>query len=155
MNLDILKLSDQDLDDFVGLIKVFEDVFEMENFIIPNQKHLQRVLDNQNFIVFTAKIENKVIGGLTVYVLEQYYSAKPLAYIYDLAVLTEFQRQGIGKLLMSRLTDYCKQNGFEDAYVQAETDDVQAVNFYRTTTISNEIQSTQFSYLFDKNNIEH
>jgi aminoglycoside 3-N-acetyltransferase I len=151
MNLDIQKLSSQNLDDFVELIKVFEDVFEMKDFSLPDKKHLQRVLNNQNFIVFTAKTENKVIGGLTVYVLDQYYSAKPLAYVYDLAVLTEFQKQGIGKLLITNLIDYCKKNGFEEVYVQAETHDLQAINFYRTTIINSEIQAIQFSYSFEKN----
>ncbi len=152
MDIEIKKLSTQDISNFVDLLNIFEQVFEMDNFNKPDEKHLKSLLNKPDFFTLVAKHDSKVIGGLTVYILHRYYSTKPIAYIYDLGVLAEYQRKGIGQKLITYLTEYCKENGFEEAYVEAETDDTQAVNFYRTTDFSNELQATHFTYSFEKVN---
>ncbi len=151
MDIEIRKLNPTDIDDFSDLIKVFEEVFEWENFIFPKSNHLQRLLDNPNFLVFIGETDKKLVGGITVHVLDRYDTEKPSAYIYDLAVITDFQRKGIGKFIIATLNDYCKQNGFSEVFVQAETDDIRAVNFYKTTPISSELNATHFTYSFDNN----
>lgn len=146
MNIDIRILTPQDLDNFIELIRVFEDVFEMKNFTMPVNKHLQGILNKINFLALTVQVDKRIVGGLTVYILDQYYSEKPLAYIYDLAILTQYQRQGIGKKLIKYLTDYCKKNGFEEVFVQADKVDRNATDFYRSTNISDEEQLVHFYY---------
>jgi aminoglycoside 3-N-acetyltransferase I len=146
LGVSIEKLSSRKLDEFIELIRVFEDVFEMKNFNLPAAAHLQSLLDNPGFLVFVAKFRDKVIGGLTVYILDQYYSGKPLAYIYDLAVSVAHQRQGIGKKLILYLTEYCRKNGFEEVFVQADKIDDYAIDFYRTTRPTNEEQVVHFYY---------
>jgi aminoglycoside 3-N-acetyltransferase I len=90
-----------------------------------------------------------VIGGLTVYLLHHYVSPQPIAYIYDVGVMPNYQSNGIGKKLIDYLSQYCREKGIREDYVEAETDDMQAVNFYRTTPISSELQATHFTYTFD------
>ena len=70
-----------------------------------------------DFFVFVAVADNKVVGGLTAYTLQQYYSVSPLVFIYDIAIRTDAQRQGVGKRLISHLTNYCKDNNFEEMFV--------------------------------------
>lgn len=152
MTSEIKTLSSQDTNDFVALIKIFSDVFEMKDLKIPAHKYLENLLNKPDFLVLVAKHDNTVIGGLTVYVLHRYYSTKPIAYIYDVGVMPNYQRKGIGKKLISYLTQYCEENNFEDAYVEAETDDTHAVNFYKTTQISSVLQATHFTYSFDETN---
>ncbi len=155
MDIELKKLSPQDIDDFSDLIRIFQIVFEMNNFEKPDEKHLQSLLNKPDFFTLVAKYDNKVLGGLTVYILHRYYSTKPIAYIYDMGVLADYQRKGIGKKLITFLTNYCQENGFEEAFVQAEADDTQAVNFYKTTSYSNELQATHFTYSFDKGDIDN
>lgn len=149
MNVQIEKLSPQGINEFCELIRIFEAVFEMDHFEMPDEKHLQRLLSKSDFFVLVAKHDSKIIGGLTVYVLHRYYSTRPGAYIYDVGVLPGYQRKGVGKRLITYLTDYCKENDFEEAFVEAETDDLQAVSFYKTTAFSSELQATHFTYLFN------
>jgi len=144
-------LSHNDINDFTQLIDVFEEVFEMKNFVKPGNKYLHKVLAKPGFLVLVAKANGKVLGGLTVYILDQYYSQKPLAYIYDLAVLKDFRRKGIGKMLIKRLTDYCKKNGFDEIFVQADRVDGYALDFYRLTNPTNEEDVVHFSYLIKNN----
>lgn len=150
MDIQIERLTHRNIDDFSDLIKVYVEVFEWDNFSFPSKTHLQKLLNNEGFLVFVAKAKEKVIGGLTAHVLDRYDTEKPSAYIYDIAVLTNQQRKGTGKLLITTLNDYCEKNGFSEVFVQAETDDFQAVNFYKKTPISSELPATHFTYSFDR-----
>lgn len=145
--IEIKKLSKNDLPLFIDLIHVFEEVFEMKNFVCPEKQHLQNVLEKEDFHAFVATQNNKVIGGLTVYTLHQYYSLKPLAYIYDLAVLELHQRKGIGQQLIENTRGYFSALGYEEVFVQADKVDEYALDFYRKTKPSMEEDVSHFYYL--------
>lgn len=144
----IKKLTNRDVDCFLDLLNVFKNVFEWVSRT-PDPLYLKKVLDNKQFLVFIAIIDNVVVGGLTAYILDRYDSEKPSAYIYDIAVIRERQRNGIGKDLIATLNDYCKENNFSEAFVQAEMEDTQAIGFYRGTPVSSELQALHFTYSFD------
>jgi aminoglycoside 3-N-acetyltransferase I len=149
MDIAITKLTHNDTADFSDLLALFEAVFEWDNFSLPNPSYLRQLLENPAFFVFVAKYDKKVVGGLTVYVLDRYDTEKKLAYIYDLGVTTALQRKGIGTMLIAAVNDFCIRNGFSEAFVQAETGDTHAVNFYRTTPIRSEMSAIQFTYSYD------
>jgi ribosomal protein S18 acetylase RimI-like enzyme len=133
MNLTLRKLTTYDLPFFIELIRVFEDVFEMKDFRMPPEAHLEKLLAKEDFYVFVALQDEKVIGGLTAYRMDQYYSVSPLVYIYDLAVKREFQRKGVGKLLIEENKKYCHGIGAEAIMVEADDEDEYAIDFYRKT----------------------
>ncbi|MDF2454602.1 MAG: GCN5-related N-acetyltransferase [Cytophagaceae bacterium] len=149
MLIQVKKLSSSDSDVFLSLIHVFEEVFEMHNFIMPSKQHLEQLLEKESFVVFVALSNGAVVGGLTAYVFDQYYSVSPLVYVYDLAVKTAYQRKGIGKSLISAINVYCQSIGAEEVFVQAEEADGHAVEFYRSTGAT-EAKVIHFSYLHKK-----
>ena len=144
--MEILKLNERDLNRFIELIELFGDVFEMKEFKKSSDEYLKNLLCKKDFMVFVAVRENHVIGGLTAYSLDQYYSDRPLAYIYDLAVSKSYQRQGVGKNLIKSFKDFCLENGFEEIFVQADKVDSYALDFYRQTNITGEEQVVHFTY---------
>jgi aminoglycoside 3-N-acetyltransferase I len=146
--MEIKKLNHNEVSDFRELVDIFKNVFENEEPISDNE-HLAKLLLNPYFLVFVVKENQKVVGGLTMYILHRYYGTKPVAYIYDVGITPAFQGQGLGKSLIKEVCKYCKENGFEDAYVEAETDDIDAVHFYRKTEFSSEINAIHFTYTFD------
>jgi aminoglycoside 3-N-acetyltransferase I len=148
-------LKSTDIDKLHELITVFEMVFEMKDLNRPHNRHLQRLLEKDNFLAIVALNNHKVIGGLTMYVLDQYYTEKPLAYIYDLAVLTEYQRKGIGKKIIDFTKEYCRLQGFEEVFVQAEKVDDYAVDFYRLTKPTTEMQVVHFLYALNRRGLEY
>lgn len=125
-------LTSQDINLFRELLRVFEDVFEMQNFSIPPDNHLQNLLDKSDFMVFVGLADNKVAGGLTAYILTSYFTAADDAYILDLAVKKEFQRMGLGKKLMEMLIEHCKSRNMNVLFVQADEKDKHAVDFYNS-----------------------
>ena len=143
--MEIKKLSEDDLLDFKVLIEIFKDVFENEEPIASDEQ-LKKLLSHPDFLVFVVIVNKKVMGGLTIYVLHSYYNKKPIAYIYDVVVSPNSQRQGLGKALIANVCDFCKQNDFEDAYVEAESDDIDAIRFYRKTNFISEVNAIHFTY---------
>ena len=141
----IKKLESNDAEDFRKLVEIFTIVFE-HTIEIPSVKYLASLLANPDFMAFVVILDGKIVGGLTVYVLHQYYNVKPLAYIYDVGITPEYQGRGLGKLLIAECCRFCKQHGFDDAYVEAEEEDVEAVAFYRKTAFSNEMLARHFTY---------
>ena len=138
MDIKIKKLSPHDSNEFISLIQLFEQVFEMKDLRIPDEKYLQQLLEKDDFFVFVALHQDEVVGGLTSYIMHQYYSTRPLVYIYDLAVKNELQRQGIGKRLIACNNNYCKDMNVEVVMVQADEVDDYAIDFYRTTGATGE-----------------
>lgn len=147
--MDIIKLDKNGILDFRSLIEIFSLVFEHKSPKIDSHQ-LNKLLSNPDFLVFVVKINNEVIGGLSIYVLHQYTNPKPLAYIYDVGIKPEFQGKGFGKSLMAEVCNYCNKNGFDAAYVEAENDDTDAINFYRKTKFSHEMLATHFTYTFEE-----
>jgi ribosomal protein S18 acetylase RimI-like enzyme len=133
MKTEIRKLDRNEIEKFMELIRVFEEVFEMKNFSMPGEAYLKKLLNRDDFFVFVAITENKMVGGLTSYILQQYYSESSLVYIYDLAIKAEYQRQGIGRKLIAANNDYSKTIGAEVVLVQADVVDLHAIEFYRST----------------------
>ena len=144
-NIEIKKLTHLDTDRLKQLLYLFEDVFEWPSFTMPSNKHLQRMLESPQHLVFTALLQGRIIGGLTAYVLEEFETENSLVYIYDLAVKTEYQRQGIGQQLIKGINVYCRQQGFAEVFVQSEEKDNYAVDFYRKT-MDEEMKVIQFTY---------
>jgi ribosomal protein S18 acetylase RimI-like enzyme len=133
VEITIIKLGPEDLHQFTALINIFAAVFEMEDFILPSETHLEKVLQKEGFIIMVAITNEEVVGGLTAYTLPRYYAEAPILYIYDLGVLPSFQRKGIGKLLMKAILKEAKANGIEEVYVEADLEDDHAIEFYRST----------------------
>jgi len=146
MAINIRLLSTDDLDVFIELIDVFVNVFELEKSPLPSKEHLLKVMNAPGFFSMVAMADKKVIGGLTAYTFEQYHSTQPIAYIYDLAVLSQHQRKGVGKSLINTFNDHCKKSGYQEVFVQTEKEEIHAVNFYRSTRLSGEEDVAHFFY---------
>lgn len=147
MNYTISKLNNNQVDDFVALISIYKEVFDMPNLSVPDISHLQNLIENPNFIVLVAKMDKQIIGGLTVHLLPSYLTTKLTAYIYDVGVSQSYQRMGVGQRLIEFIINYCKENNIAEAYVEAESDDHQAVNFYLKTKYQSMLNATHFTYL--------
>lgn len=131
--IEIKKLHPRETGEFIELVEIFKNAFEMENFMLPHQSHLQQLLERPDFVTIVAIYNGSVVGGLTAYMLEQYYATPPLAYLYDLAVQPGFQQKGIGRQLIESLKTHCKKAGVFEIFVQAHKADAQGIDFYRAT----------------------
>jgi len=146
-SVEIKKLAPGEAAEFSALVTILNTVFENEKHV-ASMEYLSDLLSRDDLVVFVSTVSNKVVGGLTIYVLRSYYSGKSFAYIYDVGVLPEFQGKGIGKALINAVGCFCRENGLQEAYVEAEMDDADAIAFYKRTDYTYETRAVHFTYLF-------
>jgi aminoglycoside 3-N-acetyltransferase I len=132
-DIQIKHLEAKDLKLFQKLIQLFQDVFEMENLTTAKEPYLKELLEKPDFIVFAVIYKEEIVGGLTAYELPLYYSQCSEVFIYDLAIRTEFQRNGLGKMLLTYLKEYCKEKGIKQIFVAANEEDEYALEFYHSS----------------------
>jgi aminoglycoside 3-N-acetyltransferase I len=130
--IEIFRLQKSDLKLMINLVDVFNEVFE-EYHTIASQNQLEKTLSKPSFYAIVAIIKGKIVGGLTAYELERYYNDSSELYIYDIAVKVPYQNQGVGKRLISYLKLHAFQNDIETIFVEAHSDDTDAVKFYEST----------------------
>jgi aminoglycoside 3-N-acetyltransferase I len=133
MEITIKELSGDDIVLFTDMLELFGEVFDMQDYQIPGKSYLEKLLNNPAFIAFVAIGNGRVLGGLTGHVLPSYYAESSEFYIYDLAVKTAYQRQGVGKKLMAAVAAFCREQNYAEYFVQADEPDQHALEFYRST----------------------
>ncbi len=128
----ISRIQGNDIERFIELVELLNEVFEESNKV-ASKRQLKKLLKKSDFHAVAVIKDDKIIGGLTAYELERYYTDKSELYIYDIAVKKEFHNQGIGKELIAYLREYSMRNGIESIFVEAHSEDEQAVKFYEST----------------------
>lgn len=128
----ITKLNKDDRRQLKKLIELFNEVFEEYHSVASNE-HLDKLLSKTEFLAVVAIKEGEIIGGLTAYELPRYYNDRSEFYIYDIAVKTELHNQGVGKKLIAFLKRHGKENDVETIFVEAHSEETQAVKFYEST----------------------
>ncbi len=144
----IKRLASTDFSLFTKLIGLFHGVFAMKNFAPGKEPYLKSLLANPTFIAYVVLDRNEVVGGITAYELPMYYSECSEVFIYDLAVKVEFQRKGLGKMLLAALKEYCADKGIHEIFVSANEEDKEALDFYRACGGQPE-QVVHFNYVIN------
>src|SRR5688572_24079965 len=97
-----------------------------------NDEYLLALLKRQEFWVIAAFTEDELIGGLTAHTLPLTRQQSSELFIYDIAVRTDRQRQGVGRTLIATLRAAAEAEGIHDIFVPADNDDTHALDFYRS-----------------------
>lgn len=134
MNKDfqVKHLAKGDLDLFRQLIQVFNIVFETGSETECSAGYLQTLLEKSGFHIFCLMHNGQVAGGLTAFELPMYTAEGSELLLYDIAVMTHHQRKGGGKLLLTALQNYCREEEIQFLFVQANEEDIHALDFYRS-----------------------
>lgn len=105
----------------------------------PGDSYLTSLLKKDSFITIVALSKDRVVGGLSAYVLEKFEQERSEVYIYDLAVLEKFRRQGIATELIIQLKLIVKSLGAWVIFVQADKVDEPAIKLYESLGTREEV----------------
>ena len=89
------------------------------------------MLARTDFWAVVAVDEGSVVGGITAHALPMTRDRSVELFIYDLAVRSDRQRQGIGRGLVSELLGLASAAGIKTSFVPADDEDSHALDFYR------------------------
>jgi aminoglycoside 3-N-acetyltransferase I len=120
--------SDRDLARvlFSTMAAVFDEAAEA-----LGDEYADRLLSREDFWAIAAFDGDRVVGGVTAHALPMTNSVANELFIYDIAVLPEDQRRGIGRGLVRELQRLAAMAGIHVLFVPADNDDTHALEFYR------------------------
>jgi len=105
----------------------------------PSNDYFRGLLAKDHVIALVALVNDEVVGGLVGYVLDKFERARREVYIYDLAVLEPYRRQGIATSLIEHLRNIASTLGAWVIYVQAVYGDEPAIALYTKLGVREEV----------------
>jgi aminoglycoside 3-N-acetyltransferase I len=105
-------------------------VFEEDRDALSDD-YVRALLKREDFWAVVATDAGSVVGGITAYTLPLTRSPVAELFIYDLAVVADRQRMGIGRALLTELLSLAATAGINASFVAADNEDTHALDFYR------------------------
>jgi aminoglycoside 3-N-acetyltransferase I len=112
------------------LFTVMAGVFEEECGVLSDA-YIDHLLNRIEFWAIAAFLGDQIVGGLTAHSLPMSRVDSSEIFIYDIAVYSDFQRRGIGRLLVDTLRDEAEAIRIHQFFVAADNADFHALEFYR------------------------
>ncbi len=104
-------LKKQDIKKYKELI---DNCFENSNSLEKYEKYEQ----NSNYTIFVKKMDNKIVGSITVYRLELFtYSFQPSLELFNVCVLKEYRKQNIAKEILEHIKQFAKDNNYNSIHL--------------------------------------
>ncbi len=123
------QLGRSDIKQLRELRELYGEVFRTEISTIDDD-YLEALLASQLTLFFVAQSGEAIVGGITAHLLPSVYGNYKELYLYDVAIATAFQRQGVGSGLLNYIKEYCQTKHIKSLFVQADAEDLHARRFY-------------------------
>ncbi|MCT7997020.1 GNAT family N-acetyltransferase [Laspinema olomoucense] len=124
------RLTDGDRELARGLFTLMAEVFA-EACEPLSDDYLNCLLNRGDFWAIAAFIGDDIVGGITAHTLPMTTSESSEVFIYDIAVRRDYQRQGIGRHLLTALCEAVADVGILEVFVSADNEDIHALDFYQ------------------------
>jgi len=125
----------------------FSEILELLRVLMPDGKHhidgdqsrldsMAETYDEELDTVRVARRDDRIVGFSRFKPNPPDADATVLAYLWDVAVHPEYQRQGIGRALMVDLFTECRRSGYKRIWSRTYEDNGPAIALHRTTGFS-------------------
>lgn len=108
---------------------------------IAQEEALHVFLADPECWLFAAVKDGRIIGFAYGYALQRLNTDKKMLYIHEVGIMEEYQRQGIGTLLMDRLKADCKAENFCKIFLICDQKNTGANALYRKTGGETSVES--------------
>jgi aminoglycoside 3-N-acetyltransferase I len=125
------RLTLDDRDAARALFAVMAEVFGEESEELSDG-YVDRLLVQENFWALAAFVGDRIVGGLTAHTVPMTRAESSEIMIYDVAVRTDHQRQGVGRQLITDLRALASAAGVSALFVPVDSEDAHALDFYRS-----------------------
>jgi len=148
----VRRLGSQDVVLMQAANRLFADVFGEEGYHGPpaGPDHLEKLLADDKFIALAAYVDGEMSGAIAAYELVKFEAERSEIYIYDLAVIERYRRQGVATALIAAVQEIGRDKGAWVVFVQADPPDEPAVALYDKLGIREEVLHFDISVSGDR-----
>jgi aminoglycoside 3-N-acetyltransferase I len=128
----VRRLGRPDVAEMQAANQLFAEVFGEDAYHGPpaGPKHLEKLLTDDKFIALAAFVDGEMAGAIAAYELVKFEAERSEIYIYDLAVLERYRRQGVATALIEQVKSIGREKSAWVVFVQADPPDEPAVALY-------------------------
>lgn len=119
------RLQSQDTALFQQLIRSFRKT------PAPPDERIKELLERNSHIYLAAFASELPVGWAVGYVIERFEA--PELYLYEIDVLADWRRQGVGTRLVEVMKHYAQALGAQNMFVFTDSDNQPAQGLYHTT----------------------
>jgi aminoglycoside 3-N-acetyltransferase I len=99
-----------------------------------SEDHMRRLLQrDDNYLIVASQPDGSPAGFLIAYRVPRVDRDMNMIYLYEIAVLSEFRRQGIGTKMIDLLKQECRGNDILNIWVGTELSNTAARRLYEST----------------------
>ena len=130
MDMRVKRLDSSSRKEAQRLFIMMAEVFK-EDCDTLTDSYLDQLLCRKDFWVLAVFAGDDIIGGVTAHTLPMTYNESSEIFIFDIAVRSAHQRQGVGRHPVTTLRRLASEVGVYEIFVAADNEDEHALDFYR------------------------
>ena len=96
----------------------------------PTINYMTQFLADKATYFYVAKVEGELAGFLLAYKMDRCDGERAMMFLYEIEVLSQHRRQGIGKSLVQATKKECEQQGILKMFVLTDDSNEPAKNLY-------------------------
>lgn len=148
--IEIKKLGIGDAATARSLILMFgDDRVNNEGFTLPSAEYTAAMLARADFHVIVALDGEDLVGGLTAYEMQMFKRPTTEMFLYEIEVAEPYRQRGIGKALIEKLIQICREKQIAEMFVGTEKHNRAARKLYESSGGVPDEDSVWFNYAFD------
>ena len=136
MEFQILRLTNKDNYLIQNLIADFLTSDES-----PTSEHIINALQDDRTYLYVAKAEQQILAYCLVYKFPSIYSNHNLAYLYDIEVLKEFRKKGIGKEIILKIKEQLTKDNVLELWLGTSTNNISGHALFSKTGAEKSIET--------------
>lgn len=150
MQISIRKAKHEDIKSLQKLnYEVFVDNYKYDDDLIiewslseKGKAYFSKLLSNNHAVCFIAEVEGKAAGYIAAKGKDLNYKKSKYLETVNMGTIPAYRSKGIGTLLITKIKEWGKEQGYDRLYVNAYFKNTGAIKFYKR----NGLQDTNISF---------
>ncbi|HVG40009.1 MAG TPA: GNAT family N-acetyltransferase [Chitinophagaceae bacterium] len=130
--MEIVKVGKEDTAIVSTIISTLIDSSDKKE-TVPDKDYLQKFIADDRTYLLASFIDDLIVGYTLAYRFPSLYAAEYLAYLYDIEVLPQYRRKGVGRKLVEAITEILKKDGVTELWLGTAVDNVEGQALFQAT----------------------
>ena len=130
MDIKIIKANKKHIKDISILFDLYRQFYKYKKDLNSSRNYISERIQNNESIIFIALNNKKTTGFVQLYATFDSLNLNKKLVLYDLYVLTEFRKLGIGRKLMNKSKDYAIRNKYSRIELSTSINNTNAQKLY-------------------------
>jgi len=132
MKLDIIKAENKHIKEISILFDNYRQFYKYKKNLDQSQNYINDRIKNNESIIFICLCNKKIVGFVQLYETFDSLNLNKKLVLYDLYVLKNYRKIGIGKKLMNKSKNFAISNNFTRIELSTAIDNYEAQKLYES-----------------------